>query len=692
LAPANGILHRSRSKTQLKFTNSGQYAENPETAPYYLHGIQASSDVKAALRRGAPEVHIAFLDLTKTARTRLGPDWRPFATRFLEALKAVRADVPVVAVTDDPWVHRELMWKILKSHANVQGKRPARNSAIFTPGNSISGIRQPSTPDLQGCAKIQAVGFAGRVDVTIDVIEELKHQANRLEDTAAQMALTELGAVLKRSANLPGGVVDLGNYVANEAGQSAAINIMQAYQAPRVISRIQQLEGALAQSRRQALADVCRAARTDWENQSLKSPMSILLKEALKPYLHSSSKVLVLLRNSMICDYATSALTRDPESGAGVAARIEKKMFLFRDEIGFRETTGLPERERRQIKTLIHVCPTRGSLLSNLTLPWLPDRQIILADARTLAAVARDASQIAEYPSFSAFAARLKSVALVCQEAADGVYGKHVVLGEGEPPPADIDFPTSKVVDLSGSGTSSTEPLLKIETENRQIVIARLRTKLLVYDEDSAVPTYRANRARDVEVGQSICVISDDFIDMARKHLDIVYTANQEIREYHLLVMTLFSAICGSSEREKRVWLAARINQLRNDQSEREVNDQNVRYWVDLSNQVELPLEEVTPCAPQDYSTFRRFARALGIADVSADRYWKWAVIATRSNRLKAAHRFHEAYVGILTSPFSAESENPQRAKDIRALRAAAERFVSKILSITTIRRADLCK
>lgn len=209
-----------------------------------------------------------------------------------------------------------------------------------------------------------------------------------------------------------------------------------------------------------------------------------------------------------------------------------------------------------------------------------------------------------------------------------------------------------------------------------------------MYDASGAVANYVPIAARNVINGQDLCVISDEFVDMARARLNIGHTANEEIRSYLRMVTAAYSAIAATSERQRRMILVDRINAQRTADGDRLVDDSNVAYWVDLSEELELPLEEVTPHAPKDRLTFLRFTRALGIADTLAERFWKWAVISTRQSRIRAAHQLHDAYLGILIAPHAAEAENPKRLADIRALRAAAERYVTRVTSTMTLTRA----
>jgi hypothetical protein len=687
----HGLLHRSKSKTNLRKLSSCDHADDPHHAPYYLFGLPGDANAKAIRRIPSPGIDVVLLDLTRAGRARLKTaDWRQPVKTLLREIRSIRSTVPVLAITDDPWVHRELTWSILKQHDDIKGKRPAAHSAVYTPTHSIPDLN-PEVPVFQGCGAIEAKGFAGQLDSVLAAVDQLKVRAARLSDVGAESILSELAALLRRCANLPGGVADVGTYAANEAGDTAAIHIMAAYQAPKLIAQMERLEGPLAQARKQAISDLGRSARTAWDKQCVASPMASLLADALKPLLGNSSRTVVLLRKAVLADYAEWALRRHPDIGGRVSHRLGNGMLRFMDEIGFREASGLPKRERHQIRTVVLVCPTRFQLLSHMAQPWLPECQVILADAHMLSAVARDARQLAQFPAFSLFAARLERLSAAAQAGADQVMGRKVVLDPLSAPPEDVNFPTARLVDLSGTSKSPDDVLIKLETDDSQTVLARKRTKLVGFDAEGAVPTYYDLTAANAEIGDAICVIDDDFIDMARSRLDIAYAASDEMRAYHMIVLKLFSTLPGFSARAKRLELAKRINTQPRLAGDREASEENVRYWVDLERELQLPLEEVTPRAPQDMAMFLRFTHALGIAAPVAQHFWRWAVICTRSNRLKAAHRLHEAYMGILIAPHAAEAENPRRLEDIRALRAAAEGFVSRIRSKTLVTRAELC-
>jgi hypothetical protein len=682
------LLDRVRSKTQLRVLSTSHLIDDPATAPYYLFGAYASDRPGNQLNALPGSVDVILLDLTRTGRNRFSDDWAPSVTKVIAAAKARFGRVPILAVTDDPWVHRDLIWRHLKPDTKPHHRQSAKETAVFATSRSITAPAAP-LPTYSGCARITARGFAGNLDGLLDRISQLKARASKIGDAPAHTLLADLASLLRRCANLPGGVSDLGSYVAREAGDVRAIHIMAAYQAPKLIADIERLEGALAQSRRGLLTELCGDARRAWNNQCDSSPMAELLVEVLKPYFGNSSKTVVLFRKQMLSDYAESALKQHPEIGPAIERRLGNGMLRFVDAIGFHETTTLPPSERHQTTTAIVVSPTRQQILALMADPWLPSHVLVLADAKTLAATARDAEQLARYPAFQGFAERLQKLKSATAAASEIVTGSKVSLGPEVAPPPDTDFPTTKLVDLSGTSRSANELIVKLETDDSQTILARQGTRLVAYDDTGAVPAFRPLSARDADIGDAICVINDDFVDMARITLDISHAACEEMRAYHQLVHALYKTVPGDSDRAKRQHLAACINQGRGDDDL--VLPSTIAYWVHLEDQLSLPLEEVTPHAPQHWSTFERFMTALGVARPLAERYWNWAVIHTRSNRLKAAHRLHDAYLGVLISPHAGEAENPTHVADIRALRAAAEGFVAHIRSKSIIERGRLC-
>ena len=128
-----------------------------------------------------------------------------------------------------------------------------------------------------------------------------------------------------------------------------------------------------------------------------------------------------------------------------------------------------------------------------------------------------------------------------------------------------------------------------------------------------------------------------------------------------------------------------RLRYLVAEMGEPRVSPETARYWISLELELEKDLHEVVPHAPQDRDTFLRFTAALGIGLKLAENFWRWAVVAQRSHRLRSGNVFHDAFRGILTDPHAALAQNVDRTDEIRALRSMAESHVATVAEIEQV-------
>jgi hypothetical protein len=236
-------------------------------------------------------------------------------------------------------------------------------------------------------------------------------------------------------------------------------------------------------------------------------------------------------------------------------------------------------------------------------------------------------------------------------------------------PTDDVEFPNGLVVDLSGGGGGE-RSLIEIDLKNGQRIIARRSTQIVLRDDGAATTSFVERPALQVKAGDEVCVIGHGFIERARTLVNIRATAAEEIRDYHELVTERVAAMPQATTIDKLRSIVAVMG-------EPAVAPETARYWIDLADEIEKPLHDVVPHAPQDENTFMRFAAALGISERMAGNFWRWAVVAQRSHRVRYGNIFHDAFRGILTDPHAALASNHDRTDQIRMLRSMAEEYVA---------------
>jgi hypothetical protein len=663
------LLWRVRAKTDLRRISRSGEADNPADARFYLFGLRASESVPSALTALRKRLDIVFLDLSQTARNRLGREWAARVQAFLTELDRHVGPVAVLALTNDPWTFDKLRFELLRTSPVSRGRlQPIPSSIVFAQGSELVAAEQQDAPEYTQVTKQDAIGFSGEIESLVTRIRADAKAATDMNDPPMAALLHRLSGTLRRCASLPGSRSAFAQYVEGEVGGLAAADMLVSYRIGSLIAELKRSIGPWAQRSSAELLDLCSNVERVWSNTAQLTPMAPLLRDVVKKFCRVSSKTAILFRNDMLADFASDVLRNDDEIGEQIGSRIEKNMLLLLDRDSLNDLAKLPRPERNQIKTLICVAPTRPQILSFLARPWLPENLLVLADSDTLANAARDAARLVAYPDLAAIHGRVSGFAEKATTAVHRGAGKTGDAPDDDESDDEVEFPASSVVNLAGV-IRPDQPTVRLKLSGDQVVIARPGTKLILLDRSRAVPIFTECEAKDVDIGDRVCVIGDAFLEMARPLLNITVRAAEEIRDYHRLVLDRFSRLPGSSVHER---LASLVGAMQFPG----VTVQRAGYWVDLHQQLEAPLHEVVPHAPRDRGTFMCFMGALGVSEGIASRFWTWAVIAQRTSRLRAAMNFHDAYRTILIDNYAAQSSNPERARDIRRLKAAAEDFV----------------
>lgn len=672
----NPLLGRIAAKTDLSDISRTHIADRPDAAKFYLFGMRADEPLKANLR-AIGSLSLVLLDLDYTGRGRLGRDWVEGIRPFLEQLRDQAPQTPVLALTDDPYAFDVIRFDLLGTGKGRRSKRtPCRTEVLFTRDAGIASKPNNVSGDIEEVEKWEVHGFSGGLAPLLSNLRDAARKARVLGDRETGEAFTSIASKLRRCASLPSSISALGDFIGDDA---AAADVLSAYRVSANLADLRASHGAYQQHHPERLKELCAAAQAAWSTAATNGPMAGLLREVVMRFKGVSSKTAILFPKDMLAEFACSVLSDDAEFGARIAERVERGMMLFVDRAGLADLAAQPSAQRNQIKTLIIVAPRRAALLTLLAEPWLPDHVIVLADGDALASAARDTERLGKYPDLQVLAQRFKDFADRAAAEARRLENSSITLSlDDDAEVEEIEFPLSGVIDLAGNMRAG-QAAIHLVFDGGQEIRARPGTRLVVQDRNRTIPVFVEVEARHVDAGDRVCVIGDAFIEMARPLLNISVRAAEEIRDYHHQVTERFARIEGDSR-------TARLTKLIEKMAMPGVTVDRALYWVRLEEQLAAPLHEVVPCAPQDQQTFHAFVKALGMSDTAAHQFWLWAVIAQRRCRLRAAMAFHDAYRGILVDPHAAQSENPERAADVRRLRSAADGHVGMVRSKREVR------
>jgi hypothetical protein len=666
------LLWRTRTKTDIAKQSRSGDADDPAKASFFLYTVRTGERLGIDLRAIKRAPDLLILDLTRTARNRLGWDWVRKASEMVACLRDVHLGTGILAIADDPWTYATARFEILGT------RRPGRNSkATPATGHVVYSevpeiVRPAGSGDttFEGGDKIDVDGFFGDVDQNIEALRRLANSLADKGDAAGSTTARNLIATVRRTALLPGSLGELSRFLERETSTAAADDLLAVYRVTADLATLNDPRSLASQI--DAEAGSLSSARDLMRTLEGGTPMTTMLEGAIQPALRSSSRSMFVFRSDLVAEFAADRLAA---SHPKLGERLDSEMIRFGGERLLKTVSDLPSASRNQCKRVVVVAPTRTAILTTLTQPWLPDQVTILADADTLAFAARDAERLAGEIDISPLAVRLRAFAAKANKRVEEI-GRHVV--RFEMPTDDVEFPNGSVIDLSGGGRGERN-LVEIELKNGQRIIARRNTEIVLRDDGAATTAFVERAASQVKKGDEVCVIGHGFVERARTLVNIRATAAEEIRDYHQLVVERFAAMPEPT-------VIAKLRSLVAAMGEPAVPTDTARYWIDLDREVDKPLHDVVPHAPQEEGTFMRFTAALGITERMARTFWRWAVVAQRSHRVRYGNVFHDAFRGILTDPHAAMASNRDRTDEIRTLRAMAEEHVAIVDQVRSYR------
>lgn len=683
-AASLGLLHRTRRFTQLPDLSLGS-PDDPKTAHYMLLGLHRSARPKRALSKSLAPVHVVLVDATSRATRGLGDAWKEKYAEVLATVRRTFGHVPVLAITDDPFVHTVFVRDLLAMHdakgeMTKKGQTPIAQPALYCEQGSILAATNAAPLIFEGCERIRAVGFGGIGGEVLSALNNLHARALAIDDEQSARLLRTVKSVIRRCANAPGGLQLLDDFLTGQDGIEVAMQVMRGYRPHTIFGELANPALALAQGYPEDIKSLRQKTGEFLDQYNTTTPMGSVLETVVGELMGKSSKVLLTMRDGTALDFARARLSASP-IGERFKKRLEQEMLIAMDypstEALLREGGGNdPRTFRNQINWLILVGPKRADATRLMALPWLPRDVIVIGDLDLLRNIAGDAKRLSRFTAFGA-PVQQRLVTLARESSAEIARrdATRTPVTWDEPPEEDVEFvPMSTELDL---GTKGSPQVIILKTSNNYEIKARPGSDLVVCDWDDPANPFQKGRADQISEGDEIAVLGEAFIEGARGLLDIRATAATGLRSYHETVRGALPLIPGATRKDKAIEIANRMG-------EPDLVDR-VYDWINVERYLQEDMRLVRPHAPQTFPMFLQFMTAIGRGERAARIDWIWAVVATRSRRVSAALQFHEAYLGILVDPHAMAAENPRLADGMRSLRLLAEDFVGRVEKKTVI-------
>ena len=669
-------------------TEDKKYIESaidPLHAPFYMFGVHPDAirlkDVRSAglsIQSDGRRPDIVLMDLTYRARNRLGKNWQQSLSRFLGVVGELFGtnSPPVFAVTDDVYVLQRLRWDALKAYdkdrgAQMLGRRPATSQ--------VSLHFKPHVLDHAAVVHRSAPHIATEIygsDVLhfVDLGLKLRQSLLNVGDAELASAVTTAFTSAQNIVGLPGPVRQFHDFLADyyEGYEQQYYGSRFDYVAPR--SRIKlALQQGLGGVNQDKLRDFFDAFEKIYDSADAQTPGSVLFEQCIIKISEREERSLVIFSNEVLLGFAEWRIENDV-SLTHVNPLLGRKIMLSsrREAI---EELDLNEDERSPYHQVVFFEPRPEDLLHMLVQPWAPEKVLVLAN---LASAKYTLDRLRILLKIKGIEPIRENLSAIEGELTRAISGRAVEIPDHDLAPP---MPRLGTLDLTGieSGVPNTEKTRTIKTSGNLQIRALDGSEMALYDADALQP-FSLKLAKDLKPGNEICVLSPDFVNMAREKLNFTANASDVLSLYHSAVADAVNALPG-------IDLTSKVQAVRKEMLTLEPGivlpgNQAMRQWIDVVGLIDTPRNEVRPQAPRDRRHYLCFMRTLGISDDAARHYWDWGIVWTRSIRISRGSTFRQTFMGILIDPHGVMSHLPaERRKDVLRIHEAAEHHVVTVIS-----------
>lgn len=648
-------------------------AVDAETTPWLLstiHGASPQTSWGACTLPSKRKPDVILVDLQYRARARLGENWRQEISGSISKLRHGDQQLPLVLVTDDPFVATFLKWELC-------GKQKGREKKRALP---VTFLRQQTSEMLSSSAAqyrerasagagITAEIFASDVAIFATKAMELRRRVSGISGGAIARSIGGCLSRLRSIANAP-------------CSQSAVSNVLHDSDEPHLSSRLLKefdIMSAVAELKDAATkAGGFESDILSFASEATELAKSLSTEAAATTGKLYRSKLQTLPRRGTRTLVATAGVSstqllerwiETDDSLSEVADRLGEKFDIApaRDAIGKIELAAASTKPYGHVLLLSTLPRDTFALLAHSA---CPPRIQIVSDASSAKFLADYGKSLLQYWPENDTGHHLIRKALMHIDAS--LQSRIADLPEfalGEPSNSG-----TPIIDLTAQSAGSKSSKFAIQTVDGDIIHANPQTAF-VTRVVADLEKFENVRANKITRGDEILVPGPAFLEAVEASNEFRAAAAPLLADYHNAI-TQRVEVHGRGVQSMAMELLARID------CDPAPTLQSVRRWLNVASQQDVPTELRSPQAPRTFAHFAAFSKALGIDETIAEIYWSLAIVATRGGRIRSGQQLRKLYVAALIDPDALIRQNKAARPLIHKIQDLSAEHVSEVLSI----------
>ena len=632
---------------------------HPASAPFGLFGVSSRADFREAFAhaalsaeggRGRPP-DVCLLDLGPPALARLGHAWEKVLDHFFAETRSRFSDLPVLAVTQDSYVHRrvETIVRTAGQDTKSTGFAGASNSAILV---RLSDDPLTIDPAIEHVSSIK-VQFCTAAGPASEALSALSEAARETADPALAGTLRRGIGGLRRALSLPCGLATAYGVLCEEQGQAAAEAFLEFRSSATLLIPIANaLATGIGGTERARLLDAEAAVRRAFEALDTETPIGSLFSELAVALARKSSRSLVVFATDIEQRLAERRVVGEDEAGRAFQRRLNSGYVRFVAAVNLETQLKIIEasRDRNSWKRLVLIAVLLDQLSVVLSRSWLPEELIVLCDrpfAIRAANVYRHLATHRDLAGEGHIGSRLSSVTSAARVEAEARAVPRVDL-ELEPRPT---FSAEEaVIDLTDDGEDDGAELVVLTLQSGRTLKARLGSVIVRHHRDAEINPFERALAKDIRPGDAIVIPDRAFVEEARRILPVRVLAQNWVDVYHRAVEASLAQILGDTLSAKAHSVLTEIRA----RGARTKSQGAVLDWLKVEERKITPRDQLRPHAPQSRREFNVFMAVIKVPQEVAEKIWTEGIEPLRIDRRRAGLRMAQAFISVLVDPHAA--------------------------------------